>query len=263
MEVHKLKESLKVEKLRKEFGGLVAVDDVSFHVNEGEIFGIIGPNGAGKTTIFNLITGLQKATSGNVKYYGTDITNLYPHEIAAIGISRTFQNIRLFKNMSIIDNVLVGRHITMKTNFIDSILRLKKEKEDERKALEYSMEILSKFGLQDKCREYAGSLPYGEQRLLEIARAMAQEPKIIFLDEPAAGMNSTESSNIMNVILSIREMGVTPVLIEHDMKVVMGICERLVVLDHGTLIATGVPEEIRNNSQVIEAYLGKEAEIDA
>jgi branched-chain amino acid transport system ATP-binding protein len=209
------------------------------------------------------LTGFLHATSGNAKFNNIDITFLKPHEVAVVGMSRTFQNIRLFNNMTILENVLVGRHCMIKSNFVDSIIRSKKEKEDELKALDFSMDLLSRFGLHERWNMAAGSLPYGEQRLLEIARALAMEPKMILLDEPAAGMNSGETEQLMRAIQEIKQMGITPVLIEHDMKVIMGICSRIIVLDYGCLIAEGTPDLVRNDARVIEAYLGREADMSA
>jgi len=254
---------LRVEKLHKNFGGLVAVNDVSFEVSEGEIFGIIGPNGAGKTTMFNLITGTIPSTSGAVYFKEHLITGLPVYKIATLGISRTFQTIKLLSGQTLLDNVLLGQHTKIHANFVMSILRTKKEQAEEQRATEFCMEILKKVGLADRWNQTAGSLSYGNQRLLEIARALATEPKLIFLDEPAAGMNSFESSRLMEIICDLRDSGITPIVIEHDMKVIMGICDDIIVLDHGMLICHGNESVVRNDSAVIEAYLGKEVVFDA
>lgn len=251
---------LTVDTIRKEFGGLVAVNDVSFSVEEGNIFSIIGPNGAGKTTVFNLITGAYPLTSGKVIFNGEDITGKKIYEIAARGVSRTFQNLKLIGNQNLIDNVMLGQHTKFSTNFVHSILRTKKEREEEQRALEFCMSVLEFVGLDKKWNYLASSLPYGEQRLLEIARALCTDPKVIFLDEPAAGMNAVESARLVELIRRIQARGITPIVIEHDMKVIMTISDDIIVLDHGTLICHGDPEAVKNDPRVIEAYLGKEME---
>jgi ATPase len=251
---------LTVDTIRKEFGGLVAVNDVSFSVEEGNIFSIIGPNGAGKTTVFNLITGAYPLTSGKVIFNGEDITGKKIYEIAARGVSRTFQNLKLIGNQNLIDNVMLGQHTKFSTNFVHSILRTKKEREEEQRALEFCMSVLEFVGLDKKWNYLASSLPYGEQRLLEIARALCTDPKVIFLDEPAAGMNAVESARLVELIRKIQARGITPIVIEHDMKVIMTISDDIIVLDHGTLICHGDPEAVKNDPRVIEAYLGKEME---
>ena len=251
---------LTVDTIRKEFGGLVAVNDVSFSVEEGNIFSIIGPNGAGKTTVFNLITGAYPLTSGKVIFNGEDITGKKIYEIAARGVSRTFQNLKLIGNQNLIDNVMLGQHTKFSTNFVHSILRTKTEREEEQRALEFCMSVLEFVGLDKKWNYLASSLPYGEQRLLEIARALCTDPKVIFLDEPAAGMNAVESARLVELIRKIQARGITPIVIEHDMKVIMTISDDIIVLDHGTLICHGDPEAVKNDPRVIEAYLGKEME---
>ena len=250
---------LTVEKVSQHFDGLIAVNEVSLHVDKGEIVGIIGPNGAGKTTLFNAITGLTTPTYGRIVYRGTDITQMKAYQITPLGLARTFQNIRLCSGMTALDNVMVGAHSHLHSGIFSQILRTKKHREDEKAAYEKAMQVLELTGLTAYRYEYATSLPYGLQRRLEIARAIATEPEILLFDEPAAGMNEQETSDLMEFILKVRDMGYTILLIEHDMRLVMNICDRIHVLDHGALIAQGVPAEIRSNPDVIAAYLGKEA----
>lgn len=251
---------LEVQDLSISFGGLKAVDEVTFKVHEGEIVSIIGPNGAGKTTIFNLLTGIYKCNSGKIVFDGEEIQNKTPQEIVKAGIARTFQNIRLFKEMRVIENVLTGMHINTNYNFMDLLFRTKKYKTIEREKTLKAIEILDSIGLADKISDYPSNLPYGDQRRLEIARAIATEAKIIILDEPAAGMNPQESEDLLQFIKTLVLKGYTILLIEHDMSVVMNVSDRIYVIDHGKKVAEGLPEEIANNKLVIEAYLGKEVE---
>lgn len=248
---------LEVKNVSKKFGGLVAVDKVSFEVNKGEIVSIIGPNGAGKTTLFNMLTGIYDVSEGEIIFENNPIHNLPSQDIVKAGLARTFQNIRLFKEMRVIENVLVGMHINTNYSFLDLIFRTKRFREIEKEKHQVAIEILDSIGLKDKMHNYATNLPYGDQRRLEIARAISTKAKILLLDEPAAGMNPHESEDLLIFIKSLRDNGYTIILIEHDMKVVMNISDRIYVFDHGKKIAEGLPLEIANNKLVIEAYLGR------
>jgi branched-chain amino acid transport system ATP-binding protein len=250
---------LELRDLTLRFGGLVAVKDVSLAIPHGTVTGLIGPNGAGKSTIFNLITGLYRPSSGDIVFGGTSIAGTKTPAITQIGIARTFQNIRLFAFMSVLDNVMVGRHVRMKANLFDALLHTPQHRREERAVRERARELLAFVGLEQHADREAHSLSYGQQRRLEIARALASDPKLLLLDEPAAGMNPQEKDLLCTLIDRIREQAVTVFLIEHDMPMVMRVCSHLWVLDHGELLASGVPEEVRQNQQVIDAYLGRPA----
>lgn len=247
---------LKIESLTKNFGGLSAVDNVSFAVGQGQIVGLIGPNGAGKTTCFNLISGFIKPTKGRVDFAGEDITGLLPNQIARKGAVRTFQHTSVFSEMSVFENVIVGQYLHMSRHMWDAFFRRRKYRQTEAAMEKKAVEILDLMGLLEKADYSAKNLPYGELRKLEIAIALAADPKLLMLDEPAAGMNETESANLVDVIRKIRDSGKTVLIVEHDMKVVMNLCDTIVVMDQGKKIAEGTPREIRTNAEVIKVYLG-------
>lgn len=248
---------LLVDNIKISFGGLTAVSNFSLKIGEKEVVGLIGPNGAGKTTIFNMLTGVYKPDEGTINYLGKDIKGLKPHIITTKNIARTFQNIRLFSSMTVRDNLKISYDSRIKYSYLDAIFKTKKYKEAEYQINKETTEILKNFNLYDKADENATNLSYGDQRRLEIARALATKPKLLLLDEPAAGMNPQETKELSNLIRSIRDnYNVSILLIEHDMKLVMNICDRLIVLDYGKIIAEGCPNEINKNNKVIEAYLG-------
>lgn len=252
-----MKVLLEARDVCKYFGGLKAVEKVSMQVHEGDIFGIIGPNGAGKTTFFNICSGIYAPTSGQILLDGEDITGKGPEAIAQRGMARTFQNIQLFKFMTVLDNVKIGFHLSTKTNMVDAMLHTKRFREDETFILEEGMNILRKVGLEEYANTLAGNLPYGIQRKVEIARALALNPKVILLDEPAAGMNPNETNSLRDFMRKLNREGYTIIVIEHDMKLVMNTCNRILVLNFGQKICEGTPEEVRGNQEVNEAYFGK------
>ena len=249
---------LQFDHLSKSFGGLKVLQDVSFSVPQGGIFGLIGPNGAGKTTVFNLITGLVRKSGGAITFNGQDLDGVAPHQITRLGIARTFQNIRVFKEMTLLQNVVVGMHDQLDYGVAGVLLNLASFRKAEAEARERALELLSWVRLEHKAHALADSLSYGEQRKLEFARALATKPKLLLLDEPVAGMNPSEKTELMAEIINIKQRGFSIFLIEHDMRFVMGLCDQIAVLNFGKIIAQGGPDEIKNNPEVIEAYLGKE-----
>ncbi len=253
---------LKIDHISKNFGGISALTDVTFSINEGEIYGLIGPNGAGKTTMFNLITNIFSPSSGEINFNGDDITGIKPHKITEKGICRTYQNIRLFSQMSALENVMVGGHSQTHSGVFKGVFRTKSQRKEEQDLKKKAEELLELVGLLEFKDVLSENLAYGQQRRLEIARALASNPRLLLLDEPAAGMNEKETDSLFDLIKKIQSKGITVLIIEHDMPLIMKLCDRITVLNFGKKLAEGTPDEIQNNEAVIEAYLGKEEEDD-
>jgi branched-chain amino acid transport system ATP-binding protein len=251
--------ALTIEHVAVHFGGLVAIADMNFVVNEGELLSLIGPNGAGKTTAFNVITGFLKPSKGAVCYRGTPLNGLKPHQVAGLGLVRTFQRTSVFSGHTVFDNVLTGLHLRGRSTLLDTLLRLPRERQSERELRDAAREILALVGIDKHAHEHAGALPYGDQRLLGVALALAAKPSMLLLDEPVSGMNASETGRFMRLLERLRERGMTILLVEHDMPMVMGVSDRIVVLNYGRIIAEGSPAAIRENPEVIRAYLGQGA----